>query len=123
MLMGNLSSYLPHVRSGRLRALAITTAERSSALPGVPTISEAGVRGDEASSWHGWVAPAGTPAAIVGKLSEELTKPVRSPEITKKLADEGAVPVGSTPEQFRQFIADEIPRWRKVVKESGIRVE
>ncbi len=123
MVMGSVFSYLPLVRSGKLRALGVTTSERTSILPEVPTLSEAGVRGYEASSWHGWVAPAGTPAAILGKLAEELAKAVKSPDIVKKLAEDGGIPVGSTPEQFRDFLAVETPRWQKVARESGFKVE
>jgi tripartite-type tricarboxylate transporter receptor subunit TctC len=92
-------------------------------LPELPAISEFGVRGFDVSSWSGWVAPAATSAAIVNKLSAELASAVRSPELAKKLAADGGEPVGSTPEHFQQLIAVEIPRWRKVVKESGMRVE
>lgn len=113
----------PHVKSGRLRALAVSSAERSSALPELPTISESGVRGYDVTVWHGWVAPARTPTAIVNKLSAELVRAVRSPDVAKRLVENGEVPVGSTPEQFQQVIAVEVPRWRKVVKDSGMRVE
>jgi tripartite-type tricarboxylate transporter receptor subunit TctC len=120
---GNVLSYLPHVRLGRLRALAISSVERSSALPELPTISESGVPGYDANGWHGWVAPAGTPTAVVSKLSAELARVVRSPDLATTLVRDGGNPVGSTPEQFRQRIAAEVPRWRKVVKDSGMRVE
>ncbi len=120
---GNVLSYLPQVKSGRLRALAVSSAERSSALPELPTISESGVRGYDVSGWHGWVAPAGTPTAIVSKLSAEFAKAVRSPDVAKTLVRDGGNPIGSTPDQFRQLIAAEVPRWRKVVKDSRMRVE
>src|SRR5262249_45382957 len=115
--------FLPYIRSGKLRALAVTTAERSPAVPELPTMIESGVRGYDVSSWQGWMAPARTPPAIINKLSAELAKAARSPDLVKRQSEEGGVPVGSTPEQFRKFIAEEIPRWRKVVKESGIHVE
>jgi len=114
---------LPVVKSGRLRALAVTTAERSSVLPELPTIAESGVSAYDVGGWYGWIAPAGTPAAIVSKLNMELIRALRSAEVTKKMADDGAVTVGSTPEQFGQLIAAESVRWRKVVNELGIRVE
>ncbi len=123
VLFTNALATLPHVRSGRLRAIAVTTGERFSLLPELPTISESGVRGYDASTWNGWLAPAGTPAAIVNRLSAELAKSGRSADVAKKLADDATEPVGSTPEQFQQLIASEMPRWRKVVKDLGLRVE
>ncbi len=123
MFFGPVLPTLPHVKSGRLRALAVSSAERSSALPELPTISESGLRGYDMTAWHGWVAPAGTPPAIVRKLSAEIANAVKSPDVAKKMAEDGAEPIGSTPDQFRQLIAAEIPRWRKVVKDSGMRVE
>ena len=123
LLVTNALATLPHVRSGRLRALAVTTGERFSLLPELPTISESGVRGYDASTWNGWLAPAGTPPAIVNRLSAELAKSSKSADVAKKLADDATEPVGSTPEQFQQLIASELPRWRKVVKDLGLRVE
>lgn len=123
VVFGSVLVTLPHVRSGRLRALAVSSAGRSSVLPQLPTISEAGVRGYDVATWFGWVAPAGTPAAIVGKLSAEIAKVVKSPDVARKLAEDGGEPVGGTPEQFQQLIAVEVPRWRKVVKGSNMRVE
>ena len=114
---------LPVLRSGRVRALGVTTAERTPILPELPTISESGVPGYDVSGWYGWIAPSGTPAAIVSKLNAELVRALRSPDVAKRMADDGAVVVGNTPEQFGQLIAAEIPRWRKVVKDLGIRVE
>ena len=123
MFFGNVLSNRSHVKSGRLRALAVSSSERSSVLPELPTIAESGVRGYDVTFWHGWIAPAGTPPAIVAKLNAELAKAVRSPDIIKRLADDGAAPVASTPEAFQQLIALEIPRWRSVVKSAGIRLE
>jgi tripartite-type tricarboxylate transporter receptor subunit TctC len=123
MLFGNVLSSLPHARAGRLRALAVTTARRSSVLPDLPTISEAGVRGYENSTWHGWLAPAGTPPAILSRLNAELVRSTRSPDVVERLAPDGGEPVGSTPEQFSQHIAVELARWAKLVREAGIRFE
>jgi tripartite-type tricarboxylate transporter receptor subunit TctC len=120
MLFGNVLSSLAHVKSGRLRALAVTTARRSVVLPDLPTIAEAGVPGYENSTWFGVLAPAGTPAAVVGKLNAELVKTSRSPDIVERLAPDGGEPVGSTPEQFGRHLVSEIARWRKVVKDAGI---
>lgn len=111
------------VRSGKLRGLGISTATRSRLLPDVPTIAEQGVRGFDASAFHGWAAPAGTSAAIIGKLGTELAGIAKSPEMAGALSNDNSEPVGSTPEQFRQFIAAEIPRWRKLIRDSGISVD
>jgi tripartite-type tricarboxylate transporter receptor subunit TctC len=123
MAFQNILAALPHVKSGRLRPLGISITERSSLLPGVATISESGLRGYDVSAWNGWVAPAGTPAAIVNKLNAELVRAAKSPDVSKKLLDGGGESVGTTVEQFRAVIAAEVPLWRKVVKEAGIRVE
>jgi tripartite-type tricarboxylate transporter receptor subunit TctC len=123
MLFGNVLSSLPHARAGRLRALAVTTATRSRVLPDLPTIAEAGVPGYENSTWHGWLAPAGTPPAILSRLNAELVRSTRSPDVVDRLAPDGGEPVGSTPEQFARLINDELARWGKLVKEAGIRFE
>jgi tripartite-type tricarboxylate transporter receptor subunit TctC len=123
MLFGNVLSTLTHVKSGRLRALAVTTAKRSRVLPDLPTVSESGVPGYENSTWFGLLAPAGTPAAVLNKLNAELVKTSRSPDIVERLAPDGGEPVGSTPEQFSRHLALEITRWRKVVKDAGMKVE
>ena len=123
LVMGNFLSYAPLARSGKLRPLAVTAGERSPAMPELPTISESGLPGYEASNWHGFVAPAGTPAAIVNRLSEEIARAVKSPDTYKKFNEDGGAPIGSTPDQFRQVIAQEVPRWDKVVRESGMKVE
>ena len=120
---GNVLAFMPYVQAGRLRALAVTSAERSTVLPGLPTIAESGLPGFDVITWAGWIAPARVPAAIITKLSAELAKVARAPDIAKNLAQDGAEGVGSTPEQFGQLIATEIPRWRKVVKDTGMRVE
>lgn len=123
MLFGAFTVSLPHVNSGRLRALAVSAAERSPILPALPTIAESGLRGYDVTDWTGWVAPVGTPAAIVNKLSTELAKAIKSPDIVRYLTENGAEAVGSNPEQLRQLIAAEALRWRKVIKDTGMRVE
>lgn len=122
-LFGNVLSSLPHARSGKLRALAVTTARRSIVLPDLPTISESGVPGYETSTWHGWLGPAGTPVAIVNKLSTEIAKSVKARAVAERFATDAGEPVGSTPEEFAQLLVTEIARWRKVVKEAGIRTQ
>jgi tripartite-type tricarboxylate transporter receptor subunit TctC len=123
MLFGNVLSSLAHAKAGRLRALAVTTARRSRALPDLPTVAESGVAGYETSTWHGWLAPAGTPPAIVSRLNAELVKSARSADVVERLAPDGGEAVGSTQEEFARHIALELARWRKVVEEAGVRVE
>jgi tripartite-type tricarboxylate transporter receptor subunit TctC len=122
-VFSNALSSLPHVRSGRARALAVTSASRYAAAPDLPTVAESGVPGFEAVNWYGWLAPAGTPAAIVSKLNAEIGNAVRMPEMQQRFARDGAEPVTSTPAQFSARIASEVARWRKVVKEANLRVE
>jgi tripartite-type tricarboxylate transporter receptor subunit TctC len=121
--LANVLSVGPHVRSGRLHVLGISTAQRSKALPDFPTIAEQGVPGYNASTFHGYAAPAGTPAAIVIALSKALSATVRAPELADRISEDGGEPVGSTPAEFRQFIVDELRVWQKLVRDSGIRVE
>jgi len=121
--LANVLSSGPYVKQGRLRVLGISTAQRSRFMPELPTISEQGVSGYNASTFHGYAAPAGTPAAIINKLSAEFAKVVQSPDLAERLSEDGGEPVGSTPEQFRQFIAGEIQVWRKLVKETGVKAE
>ena len=123
MLFGNVLSTLTYVKAGRLRALAVTTAKRSTVLPDLPTIAESGVPAYENSTWHGWIAPAGTPAAILNRLNAELVKAAKAPDLLEKLATDGGEGVGSTPEQFNRLIVTEMARWRKVVKETGVVLE
>jgi tripartite-type tricarboxylate transporter receptor subunit TctC len=121
--IGSLIQMLPHVRSGKLKALGVGSAKRVPALPEVPTIAEAGVPGYEASNWWGLLAPAGTPAAIVKRLHGELSAILASPEIQKWFVSEGAEPVNMSPEQFGKFIQAEIVKWARVVKQAGIKAE
>lgn len=111
---------LPHVRSGRLRALAVGSSGRIEALPDVPTIAEAGYPGFEADQWYGVVAPAGTPAALVVRLNAEINKALALPDVARQLAAEGAVPAPATPEDFARLIAREIPRWAEVVRAGNV---
>ncbi len=119
IMFDNLPSVIPHVRSGKLRAIAISTAKRSPELPDVPTIAEAGVPGYEAMSWFGMFAPAATPKPVLDKLSAALAKVLANPEVKKKIADQGGESVNETPAQFAAFIKSESTKWGKVVKESG----
>lgn len=122
VMFDNMPSAIQHVRSGKLRPIAVTTAKRSSELPDVPTIAEAGVPGYEATSWFGLWAVAGTPAPILTKLQTALTKVLKDPAVAKKIADQGGEVVIETPAQFDSFIKSEAAKWGKVVKESGAEV-
>jgi tripartite-type tricarboxylate transporter receptor subunit TctC len=111
---------LPHIKSGRLRALAVTLLARSTVLPDLPTVQEAaGLKGFELSLWQGIVAPAATPRAIVMKLNQQIAGSLRTPEMKAKLTVQGLEAVGNTPEQFGAYIGEEIAKWTKVVKSSG----
>lgn len=118
-----LPSVLPHVKSGRLRALAVTTALRTPAAPDIPTIAETGVANYEVSQWYGLLAPAGTPAPIIERLNAEIGKALKHPEVLTRMQAEGADPVGSTPIEFGTFFAAEIAKWTRTVQKAGIRVE
>ena len=114
---------LPYMQAGRLRALGLSSAKRASAFPDLPTLAEAGATGYDITNWYGWLAPGGTPAAIVAKLNAELVKAVRTPDVLSKLAADGVEPVGGTPAQFTQLINAEIPRWKKAVAVGNVHVE
>ena len=123
LMFDNLPSSLPQIKAGKLRALAVTSAQRASALPDVPTVAEAGLPGFEASSWFGLLAPAGTPKDVVAKLNAEVAKWLATPEAREKLASQGAIAAGQSPEDFTRHIAAETAKWQKVVKESGAKVD
>ena len=114
---------LPHVQSGRLRALGVTTKQRSGILPELSTIAESGLPGYDASSWFGVLAPAGTPAGIVLKLQQQIAEVLKLPDIRERLLAQGLDPVGNSPAGFAAIIASEIVKWQKVVAASGISIE
>ena len=121
-LIASVGTVQPHLKTGRLRALGVSSAKRLPSLPDVPAIAET-VPGYEARGWNGILAPAGTPKAIVDKLNREIVRVLQSPEFLKQLATEGAVPVGNSPAEFAAVIRADIQKWAKVVKEAGIRPE
>jgi tripartite-type tricarboxylate transporter receptor subunit TctC len=123
MTFANIPAILPHVRSGRLRALAVAGARRSELMPDVPTMKEAGVDGVEVTIWYGVLVPAATPREIVDTLAGAVTKAARSPDIRQRLLEQGAEPIGNTPEEFARQLREEVARWNKVVATSGIRVD
>jgi tripartite-type tricarboxylate transporter receptor subunit TctC len=112
---------LPHIKSGRLRALAVSSPQRIAALPDVPTVAESGYPGFEADQWYGVVAPAGTPAAVVARLNAEINKALALPDVAQQLALEGAVPMPGPPLVFAELIQREIPRWAEVVKAGNVK--
>ena len=118
-----ISTALPHVKSGRLRALAVSTARRSPAAPEVPTIAESGVPGYDYASWIGLLAPAKTPTTIVARLNAEAVKALQTSEIKAILAVEGSEPVGNSPGQFAAALKTEVARWAQVVKAAGIKAD
>lgn len=115
----NLPPALPHVRSGKLKALGVSTATRSSAVPDIPTIAEAGLPGYDAGTWYGLLAPAGTPGDIIARLNAELVKGLRSAEMKKRIAAEGGDVIGGTPDEFTAVIKRDIEKWTRVVAASG----
>jgi tripartite-type tricarboxylate transporter receptor subunit TctC len=122
-MLENIPSTLPHVKSGRLRALAVTGAKRSPLVPQLPTLDEAGLRGFEIVGWNGLFVPAGTPPAIVAALHAETVKVLARPEVKERLATLGADGVGSSPDDFAAFVRAELEKWARVVREANIKVE
>jgi len=114
------TSALPQMKSGKLRALAVSTAQRSPLAADLPTVAEAGVLGYEFSGWFGLFAPAATPKEIVDKLAAAAVKAVHSPDLKERLSQQGFVPIGSGPEQFTAFFRGEVQKWARVVKQGGL---
>jgi tripartite-type tricarboxylate transporter receptor subunit TctC len=119
----NIPSALPYIKSGKLRAIAVSGPTRSDLLPGVPTLAEAGMKGVEALAWHGVLAPAGTPAPIVARLHDEIVKILKTPDMKKRLNDLGLEPIGSSPKAFAAFIREENVRWAEIAREAEIKLE
>jgi tripartite-type tricarboxylate transporter receptor subunit TctC len=107
---------MPFVKSGQLRALAVSSTQRMPSLPDVPTMVESGYKGFEADQWYGVVAPKGTPAGVIQKLNSQINLALNSPELKTRLSTEGAVAAPTTPQAFGQYIATEIARWRPVIQ-------
>jgi len=123
LLYSSIPSVMQYVQQGRLKAIAVGSAQRLSSLPDVPTIAESGVPGYEAYSWVGLVAPANTPKDIVTKLNREVVDILKQPDVQEKLVQQGAIPVGDTPEQFEAYIRNEIKKWGAVVKSANIKAD
>lgn len=122
-MFATIPSAINHVRSGRLRALAVTSPQRSAGVPDVPTVAESGFPGFDATSWFGLVGPAGLPREIAGRISAEVAKVLKQPEMREKFIHQGADPVGSTPEEFGEYMRAETAKWAPIVKASGARVD
>jgi tripartite-type tricarboxylate transporter receptor subunit TctC len=123
MMFESAIGVMPFVQAGRLRALGVSGAQRSPAMPDIPTLSEAGVAGYEASGWLGILAPAGTPAAIVASINADMNAVLRQADVSGLLADNGADVAGGSPDQFAAFVAAEIAKWAKVVRATGLKAE
>jgi len=121
--MGSVATALPQITGGKLRALAVTSAKRSPQLPDVPTVAESGYPGFDAITWFGIVAPAGTPKNVIDALNKEINVALESDDYSAKLRSQGAVPMGGTPEEFRQMIERDLKTWGEVVKASGAKVD
>jgi tripartite-type tricarboxylate transporter receptor subunit TctC len=122
-VLGNVISAGQYIRAGKTRALAVTSAERSPALPDVPTLQEVGLKDYEVSTWNGWLGPKGVPPAVVNHLNAELNKILKTPEVADFLTKDGAMPAGGSPEAMRKLMATEIERWKRIVKVTGIELE
>jgi tripartite-type tricarboxylate transporter receptor subunit TctC len=120
---GTISTLSPHIRAGKLRALAVTGDRRSPALPGVPTFAEAGVPGYDAGNWIGLAAPAGTPAPVIARLQKEIVAMQKTAEFKKQLANHGSEVLQMGPAEFAKFMDNEMDKWGKVVKQAGIKAK
>ena len=123
LYLSSIPTLLGHIKSGKMRPIAVTSLKRADDLPEVPTIAESGYKGFEAVTWFGIVGPAKLPKDVVARFSADINKALKEPELQKKLGDQGADVAGSTPEQFAKLIRDDIARWGKIVKESGAKVD
>ena len=123
VMMPNMLSAQPHIKSGRLRALGVTGTKRAPGADDIPTIAEAGVPGYEAVQWYGVLAPAATPRDIITRLHTGIVRALQNPEVRQRLLNDGAEPVGSSPEQFSAYLRSETEKWAKVIKAAGIKPE
>jgi tripartite-type tricarboxylate transporter receptor subunit TctC len=117
----SIPASIPFIKSGKLIALGIATSRRSSALPDVPTIDESGVKGYDVSAWYGVIGPPKMAKPLLAKINGELNRILKTPEVSQAMSQQGAEPLGSTPEEFAKAIATDIPKWKKVVADAGIK--
>jgi tripartite-type tricarboxylate transporter receptor subunit TctC len=123
MLFNSMPTVIPHVKSGRLKGVAVGSAKRSPAMPDTPTVAEAGVPGFDYVTWYGMFAPAATPKPTVAKLNAEVAKILGDRELAQRLAVQGAEPAPTTPEQLGRYMREEQARWRKVIKSANLQLE
>ena len=123
MMFPTIETVMPHIRSGRIRAIAVSTARRTPALPDVPTAIEAGVKGYDVATWFGVFAPAKTPSGIVENLSAEIARSLSVPTLRDKITVQGAQPVGSTPAEFQKHVRDEIEKWTRIIRDAKITID
>jgi len=119
-MFGPPPALLPHVKSGRLKALAVTDTKRSPLFPEIPTAIEAGVPGLEARAWYGIFAPAGTPPAVIAKINAETSKALAAPDVVETLATQGATPAGGDPATFARFLKADIAKWDELMRKAGV---
>ena len=123
MQFGAINSLLPHIKSGRLRALAVGGTKRAALLPEVPTIAEAGVAGYDSEIWLGLAAPSKTPPAVIQKINADVLRVLAMPDVRANLSEQGITTKGSTPEQMKELVASDYRRWAKIIKAAGIRAD
>ena len=123
MSFDTVTPVLPHIKAGKLRALAVTTARRSTALPDVPTLDEAGLKGFDIGTWFGVLAPAATPKDILTRLNTEMVKVIQSPEFRKRMEEIGAEPIGNSADQMSQQVKSETEKFAKLVKDAKVTIE
>jgi tripartite-type tricarboxylate transporter receptor subunit TctC len=123
MIFGEPATIIQHVKSGKMKAIAVTSAKRALAMPDLPTVQETGIKGYDVTSWNGMLAPAATPPEIIRRLNTEFNRIIATPAMNKRMIDNGYEPVGGTPEKFGEFIRAEIAKWAPVVKAANIRVD
>jgi len=121
LVFNGLTSAMPLIRSGKLRALAVTSIARAGALPDMPTLDELGLKGFQAVAWNGLTAPARTPRDVINRVNADVLKVVRSPELIERLRAEGSDPVGNSPEQYSAFLRDEIAKWARIIKFANVK--
>jgi len=123
MMFATASSVVAHIRDGKVRALGVATLKRTAVLPDIPTIDELGIKGFDATTWHGLVVPAATPKEVVAQLNRALVDTLADPAVKKSLADLGVDIIGGTPEEFAAYVHSEIPKWTTIIKASGARLD
>jgi tripartite-type tricarboxylate transporter receptor subunit TctC len=123
MIFGEPATIVQHIKSGKMKAIAVTSGKRALALPDLPTVQETGIAGYDVTSWNGMLAPAGTPADIIKRLNAEFNRIISTPEMKKRMIENGYEPTGGAPEKFGELIRSEITKWAPVVKSANIKVD